>query len=358
MTATALPPIPHLAGRPEALALLGWTGREAEWLALVCLHSGVFTRAQYCYRFDVVRSTAGRFVARLVEAGIAAEQPHLALRTTARLYHVFGRAIYRALGIEDIRHRRRGTEGVVFRRLLSRDYVLERPELPWLVTEQEKVTRFADLGTKPDALPQRVYRAAAGSSRRYFHVKLRVAVVAHTLPALTRCEVTLSKWTEDSEAETLGEAEQKLLKDILAAMQAGDRKALEARGGFMEGEFKSGRRGARAPRPPTPPDVRVSYPAVPLSFVAPNTSAPRLDSPPTPTTLAAPLWAQIGFRPLRLPRGAPRQLELARRVFSCGPTHIESSGLLPAPRGFALPGTSRPGTMASADSSRPIQRHC
>ena len=120
----------------------------------------------------------------------------------------------------------------------------------------------------------------------------------------------------------------------------------------------TGRRGARAPRPPTPPDVRVSYPAVPLSFVAPNTSAPRLDSPPTPTTLAAPLWAQIGFRPLRLPRGAPRQLELARRVFSCGPTHIESSGLLPAPRGFALPGTSRPGTMASADSSRPIQRHC
>ena len=45
MTLTALPPIPHLAGRPEALAILGWTGAAAEWLALVCLHSGVFTRA-------------------------------------------------------------------------------------------------------------------------------------------------------------------------------------------------------------------------------------------------------------------------------------------------------------------------
>ena len=25
----------------------GWTRRQAEWLALVCLHSGVFFRSQY-----------------------------------------------------------------------------------------------------------------------------------------------------------------------------------------------------------------------------------------------------------------------------------------------------------------------
>ena len=35
------------------LASLGWTGREAEWIALVCLHSGVFTRAQFCHYFEV-----------------------------------------------------------------------------------------------------------------------------------------------------------------------------------------------------------------------------------------------------------------------------------------------------------------
>ena len=34
--------IEHLKGREQALAPLGWTGREAEWIALVCLHSGVF----------------------------------------------------------------------------------------------------------------------------------------------------------------------------------------------------------------------------------------------------------------------------------------------------------------------------
>ena len=37
--------IKHLRGRELKLEPLGWTGPEAEWIALVCLHSGVFTRA-------------------------------------------------------------------------------------------------------------------------------------------------------------------------------------------------------------------------------------------------------------------------------------------------------------------------
>ena len=44
--------IEHLRGRDRKLELHGWTGREAEWIALVCLHSGVFTRAQFCHYFD------------------------------------------------------------------------------------------------------------------------------------------------------------------------------------------------------------------------------------------------------------------------------------------------------------------
>ena len=37
--------VPTLEDRATTLAALGWTGREAEWLALVALHSGVFTRS-------------------------------------------------------------------------------------------------------------------------------------------------------------------------------------------------------------------------------------------------------------------------------------------------------------------------
>ena len=130
MTATAPPPMPHLADRPEALEPLGWTGADAEWLALVCLHSGVFTRAQYRHRFDVGHTSVHRFVRRLVEAGVAADHLLPGTRQGTRLCHVFGRGLYRALGVEHIRHRRHGTEGVIFRRLLSLDLVMERPDLP------------------------------------------------------------------------------------------------------------------------------------------------------------------------------------------------------------------------------------
>ena len=44
--------IEHLRQREKALEQFGWTGREAEWIALVCLHSGVFTRAQFCHYFE------------------------------------------------------------------------------------------------------------------------------------------------------------------------------------------------------------------------------------------------------------------------------------------------------------------
>ena len=43
--------IEHLRGRDRKLEPLGWTGQDAEWIALVCLHSGVFTRAQFCHYF-------------------------------------------------------------------------------------------------------------------------------------------------------------------------------------------------------------------------------------------------------------------------------------------------------------------
>ena len=39
--------IAHLRGRADALVRAGWTLREAEWLALICLHIGVFLRSQY-----------------------------------------------------------------------------------------------------------------------------------------------------------------------------------------------------------------------------------------------------------------------------------------------------------------------
>ena len=44
--------VPSVENRAGSLAALGWTGRDAAWIALVCLPSGVFTRSQWCCFFD------------------------------------------------------------------------------------------------------------------------------------------------------------------------------------------------------------------------------------------------------------------------------------------------------------------
>ena len=47
--------IAHLQDRAAALMAHGWTRREAEWLALVCLYSGVFLRSQYLAFAEAIR---------------------------------------------------------------------------------------------------------------------------------------------------------------------------------------------------------------------------------------------------------------------------------------------------------------
>ena len=98
--------IEHLRGRDRKLEPLGWTGRDAEWIALVCLHSGVFTRAQFCDYFGVWRSGAQRFVRTLVDRRMAVEGEWPLLNGRAKTCRISSNAIYRALGVENIRHRR------------------------------------------------------------------------------------------------------------------------------------------------------------------------------------------------------------------------------------------------------------
>ncbi len=65
------------------------------------------------------------------------------------------------------------------RRLLSLDYIIERPSLGWLPTEDDKVRRFDALGIDRRALPVRHY-GEEPYGPRYFDVKLPVAVDAQT----------------------------------------------------------------------------------------------------------------------------------------------------------------------------------
>ena len=168
--------IEHLRGRDRKLEPLGWTGQDAEWIALVCLHSGVFTRAQFCDYFGADRKRALRFVKTLIERREAIETDLIAFNGGGKTCRISSKAIYRALGVENIRHRRDASKPLVMRRLLSLDFVLEHPGMNWLPAEPEKVKFFEKIGLPLRLLPRRIYYGVVGNQKRYFALKLPLAV--------------------------------------------------------------------------------------------------------------------------------------------------------------------------------------
>ena len=173
--------IEHLRGRDRKLEPLGWTGQDAEWIALVCLHSGIFTRGQFCDYFSTSRQQALRFVNSLVERRAAVENENFMFSGRAKPCRISSNAIYRALGVENIRHRRKATKPVLMRRLLSLDFVLQHPGMNWLPAEPEKVEFFEKLGLPRRLLPRRIYYGVAGNQKRYFALKLPLAVDPETV---------------------------------------------------------------------------------------------------------------------------------------------------------------------------------
>ena len=173
--------VPTLQDRAGQLAPLGWTGREAEWLALVALHSGAFTRAQCGVYFQAGddRKRLLRFVRALIEKHLAIEDARPIFPGGARAVLLTGKPIYQALGIPDVRHRRSkgATTIVLMRRLLSLDYIIERPTFGWLPTEGDKVQRFEALGLDRRTFPYRLYGPdGKPQTPRYFAFKLPIAV--------------------------------------------------------------------------------------------------------------------------------------------------------------------------------------
>ena len=67
--------------------------------------------------------TALRFVKALIEQRAAVETDVIAFNGGGKTCRISGKGIYRALGVENIRHRRKANRSVVMRRLLSLDFV-------------------------------------------------------------------------------------------------------------------------------------------------------------------------------------------------------------------------------------------
>ncbi len=138
----------------------------------------MFTRAQWTSFLGCHHEKVRRAVRALVAQGVAVEEDPPGIDGIGRVCRIHARRIYRALGAGNRRRRRITSTEVLMRRLLSLDYVLDHSRLPWLRTELEKVAAFEALGIERPLLPRRVYRGAAGNARRYFPLRLPVALDA------------------------------------------------------------------------------------------------------------------------------------------------------------------------------------
>ena len=182
---------PHLDGRVEALAKeLDLPADTAEWLAVAALHSGCFLRSQFHYYSNQegavvndgpARKAMTRFTRKLIEQNLIVEMP---VDELGLLYRITSKRVYRALGADNIRHRRLASWPIMHRRLLALDYVLDHPELPWLPTEAEKMACFEALAIPRNELPSRVWHGTIGQARRYFANKHPIAVDSHAKAAL------------------------------------------------------------------------------------------------------------------------------------------------------------------------------
>lgn len=156
------------AERKYCLQGLGYTRQEAAFLSLVALHGGYFIRRQY-QRFAGYR---GRFEERLLHRADSFGHIRSTIyRNRTEVYHVFARAIYRAIGDEDNRNRRPRPVFSIKAKLMALDFVLAHPAARYLATEREKVEYFCGPGGVDRALlPGKTYAANSLSeqTRRYF----------------------------------------------------------------------------------------------------------------------------------------------------------------------------------------------
>ena len=157
--------IEHLRGREKELEPLGWSGPEAEWIALVCLHSGIFTRPQFCFYFDTGSKRAHRFVKALVERRTAVESDALTFNGGAKACLISGKPIYRALGSREHPPPAKGQLQRPHAAACSRSITCSNIRaLGWLPTEPEKVGFFEKLGVSRRFIPRRIYYGALGEA--------------------------------------------------------------------------------------------------------------------------------------------------------------------------------------------------
>jgi hypothetical protein len=153
----------------ENLRGFGYTEDEARFLYLAATHSGYFSARQYL-AFTGAKSgeKSMALTQKVVGKGHAAAR--LLLRN-GRVYHLFSRLLYRAIGRENLRNRREHAVEHIRTKLAALDFVLAHLDYRYLETETEKVDYFCrKLSISRTILPSKRYKGAIRekTTDRYF----------------------------------------------------------------------------------------------------------------------------------------------------------------------------------------------
>jgi len=153
----------------ENLRGFGYTEDEARFLYVVAIHSGYFTARQFL-TFTGTKSgdRSMAFTQKVIGKGHATAR--LLLRN-GRVYHLFSRLVYRAIGRENLRNRREHGAEHIRSRLMILDFVLAHLDYTYLETEQDKIHYFVgQLSVAKQSLPTKCYTGAINkhATNRYF----------------------------------------------------------------------------------------------------------------------------------------------------------------------------------------------
>ena len=140
----------------HALTKFGYTHTEARFLYILGTHSGYFTAQQYLDFADAKRGYRSDALTRklLANKHASAEVYH----KNARVYHLFSRKLYSAIGKENVRNRRRHEFPFIQTRLLALSFILANQKHEYFETEEDKLQYFTTtLDIEKQFLPAKLY---------------------------------------------------------------------------------------------------------------------------------------------------------------------------------------------------------
>ena len=159
--------------RCQALEMLGYTPRQAQFLVLIALHGGYFLRRQYV---TFTGTPHGQATVRFLTHAVSREHVRvLPYGRQGHVFHLYARPLYAAMGEEDNRNRRPAEWDAVVRKLMTVDFALAHRSVRFLTTEEEKVALLKERLIPADLWPHRTYaprRPDGPSTIRYFVDKM------------------------------------------------------------------------------------------------------------------------------------------------------------------------------------------